>query len=228
MFKRIALVVLTNMPFLLLQGMEQPSYIHHLPPELKVLVLKYLSSAGDTDAAVKSIKLFLSNYPEFNNKGTIGMLIEHLASQFKQEDPERGKIIAAVAFGTEPALEWLKEYINKSPEAKAKASEYLFRLVALPIKTKQAQEKRNPKIKFLLQAGVDTDFVGPASGATLLMKAAQNGNKEIVEELIKRGVKVNATDKQDRTALDYAKRLGLYLKEYRKDVIQLLKEHGAQ
>ena len=79
-------------------------------------------------------------------------------------------------------------------------------------------------VKLLIEHGADM-HVKDNSGKTLLALAAENGRLETVELLLSKGLDVNAKDKKGNSVLDLAKKS--FNKEYRKNVVAVLKKNGA-
>jgi len=71
-------------------------------------------------------------------------------------------------------------------------------------------------VKILVAKGADVN----AGGRAPLHLAASSGNKEIMEFLIAKGADVNAMDSDGRTPLSWAKR--------HKEIVELLRKHGAK
>ena len=76
-------------------------------------------------------------------------------------------------------------------------------------------------MQILLDKGADINKKRAVDGGTVLMSAAANGRTEAVKLLLKKGADVNIKDGRGFTALTYAKIWK------RKDVIDLLRAHGA-
>lgn len=60
--------------------------------------------------------------------------------------------------------------------------------------------------KMLMDQGADPQFRESVNGRSLLHIAASNGRKDMVEPLLKRGLKINEKDMLGYTALDYARK----------------------
>ena len=60
------------------------------------------------------------------------------------------------------------------------------------------------------------------SGQTPLHKAADDGFKGLVQELLEKGADVNATDNGGRTSLSLAEEKGHV------EIVELLRKHGAK
>jgi len=75
-------------------------------------------------------------------------------------------------------------------------------------------------VKTFLKAGIDPN-TKDNDGWTALMKAAENGHKEVVELLLKNGADVNAKDNDGWTALMKAAKNG------HKEIVELLLKNGA-
>lgn len=81
--------------------------------------------------------------------------------------------------------------------------------------------------EILVAHGADVNARDKGAGRTALHYAAQQGHKEVVELLLAKGADVNALDKvMSRTPLYWAN-IGAYRDGARKDVVELLREHGG-
>ncbi len=93
------------------------------------------------------------------------------------------------------------------------------------------REVENPqtsveKVRALIDAGADINVVGE-NGRTALMFAAEKRRSEIVELLLKMGVDVNAEDRAEYRALDYADAHRYENESFgNQDMIKLLKIKG--
>ena len=77
--------------------------------------------------------------------------------------------------------------------------------------------------KVLLNAGADIDFEHPFQGHVLHV-AAESGDVEIAELLLKAGAVVNVLDAGDQTPLD----LALHVSRNYEKALNFLKKHGAK
>ena len=76
-------------------------------------------------------------------------------------------------------------------------------------------------IRLLLDQGADANAQDSEGGSTALMRASDNGHRDIVQLLCERGADVNAKDKEGETALHLAAQTG------HKAVVELLLKQGA-
>jgi ankyrin repeat protein len=80
----------------------------------------------------------------------------------------------------------------------------------------------NEAVSYLLEKGAYLEVKETNYGRTELHTAAIRGQKEIVEQLIRSGAKVNKMDNEGKTPLDYARYHGF------SDIATLLEKHTAQ
>ncbi|MGM0368830.1 MAG: ankyrin repeat domain-containing protein [Bacillota bacterium] len=81
------------------------------------------------------------------------------------------------------------------------------------------ERKQTIKVtKLLIEAGAKVNFKDKKLGMTPLMYAAKVGNEKIAKFLIEAGANIDQTNKEEKTALDLAK------KENNKKMVQLLKK----
>ena len=86
---------------------------------------------------------------------------------------------------------------------------------------KAIKENNVPEVQRLLRLGVPVDFLGLNQGRTPLHYAIENGQLEIVKELLKHNANVNATDTKDFTPLQIA------VTKNNQEMIELLINKGA-
>ena len=86
---------------------------------------------------------------------------------------------------------------------------------------KAIRENNIPEVQRLLRLGVPVDFLGLDQGRTPLHYAIENGQLEIVKELLKHDANVNATDTKDFTPLQIA------ATKNNQETIELLINKGA-
>jgi ankyrin repeat protein len=77
-------------------------------------------------------------------------------------------------------------------------------------------------VKLLLDKGANVNVKENRNGATPLIVAAFEGNKEVIEQLLAKGADIDAKDNEGNTALSLASARG------HTAVVELLKARGAK
>jgi ankyrin repeat protein len=190
---------------------EELSSFESLPTELKVYIISFLMSTKDEKEAIKNIKALSLTSKEFynfiNDPSVLGSLIEEVSKQFK-----KSPVAVAIAFSNFSAAKWLKGYIEQHRQEKKLLDMFLLGAIEMG---------ESISAQFFLTAGADVNRAAWKDKKTLLQLASEEGNREIVELLLKHGADINQADDEGRTAL-----FKVVNKGYR-DIVKLLLDHGA-
>jgi ankyrin repeat protein len=198
---------------------EEAGPFEKLPAELLAYLSTFLTSAPDSRTAVRAIQAFIRShmYPQavLSDSGVMGQLITLISDRF-DEDP----LEIAFLFNNPGALEWLKTYFKKNPEATVKAEPYLFNAL---------RSHKVDLFKVLLDAGVDpnvpeeVEYAGNTPLIVAIWKLSlKPSTQKMIEVLIKAGADVNKPNLSGDTPLILAAEQEGY-----GPIVQLLIDAGA-
>jgi ankyrin repeat protein len=198
-----------------IHGMTSSDYLATLPPDLQRVISAFIATGPTLADAVKDVKNFTQTNKRFTSllkdSRFIESLINHLATQYKQENVDTSKIAAAIALGANTqAGNWLRSMLS-NPSMKNAAQAYLL---------KAAQAGDLKAATFLANAGVDLN-TKDAEGSTPLMHAASQGRTSVVDFLLAHGAQPNLTNNVGNAALVVAALAG------HKSVVENLIKAGA-